>query len=757
MLTSIQPGTLLAETFSVIDVVPTPSVQHPRFRAMDLTTTSEVFVTAVPLLAGNLATLAAISDRLKKLSHPDIQAHLGFWTDAHAAYLVDAPLIKMASDPIAKPPTAAQLRRLVAALDYAEALGFHQTGFDLAWLTQTDHQGFLVQHLGWPRWALTSAPHRNPDASGVINFSEWAYQLYTDAPWQGLDVLQAQPPLPAGLTPLISAVQQGTTRTFGDLLVLIDESDADAASGVVGTGPLEATTFEIATPATSAASASASASASVILPGSPVAPGDPAPSTRPPTSGWEPKTLLIGFALTILAGFVFWVLPDLVGSQNTRQTQIDTIPTAASAPAVVTTQAPIASAKAKIIAEQAAALAETFLRKLIALEDLGLALWDPTALAQINQEAMAADDAYRAGEPQAALALYTQLLATVTALEVALPDRRVENRVQAQQALLEGNGALALKFWEIAAQLNPQVTEVQATWQAVQKIPTISALMSEADIAERGGQLENAESILREAAALFPAWTPSQIAFARIQQTVVQQQFQSSMSLGFTALAEESYDVAIRAFERAARIDPKASAARDGLEQVRQAQLKQQIQSLFIDAQKAETAGRWREAKTVYETARSLAPNLNDLMARIEAINARIELATALTQILEDPARLQSDAELNQARALAITISQLPPPVGDLQARLPVLTRILSHARRELTLTLTSDAQTTITVLRLGEDGRLGQITETSLTLFPGRYVVVGSRAGYKDVRHELTLSTDTPNRRLTVVCEEPI
>ena len=144
-------------------------------------------------------------------------------------------------------------------------------------------------------------------------------------------------------------------------------------------------------------------------------------------------------------------------------------------------------------------------------------------------------------------------------------------------------------------------------------------------------------------------------------------------------------------------------------------------------------------------------------MARIEAINARIELATALTQILEDPARLQSDAELNQARALAITISQLPPPVGDLQARLPVLTRILSHARRELTLTLTSDAQTTITVLRLGKDGRLGQITETSLTLFPGRYVVVGSRAGYKDVRHELTLSTDTPNRMLTVVCEEPI
>ena len=119
MLTSIESGTLLAETFTVIDAVPTPEAQHPRFRAMHSSTASEVLITVVPLLAGDLTTLAAISDRLKKLSHPDIQAHLGFWTDARAAYLVDAPIIKMASDPIAKPPTAAQLRRLVAALGYA--------------------------------------------------------------------------------------------------------------------------------------------------------------------------------------------------------------------------------------------------------------------------------------------------------------------------------------------------------------------------------------------------------------------------------------------------------------------------------------------------------------------------------------------------------------------------------------------------------------------------------------------------------------
>lgn len=751
MLTSIRPGTLLAETFTVIEAVLTPSAQHPRLRATDLTTATEVLITVVPLAAGDTATLAGVSDRLKKLSHPDIQAHLGVWEDLHAAYLVDAPRLAGARDSIAKPLKAEQIRRLIAALDYAEALGFHQTGFDLAWLTPSDHQAIMIQHLGWPRWALTSAPKSNPDATSVMNFSEWAYQVCTDAPWQGLQSLQAQPPLTAGLTPLITAVQQGAALTFGDLLAFIDASDTDAASGVVGTGPLQATTFEIAT------SAPAAPAEAITHTGSPTAPSDRAASAMPPASGWEPKTLLIGFALMILAGFVFWVLPDLVRSPNKVQSQVDTGQTLAPAPTAETTRGPIANAKAKITAEQAEAIAETFLRRLIALEDLGLGLWGPTALAQINQDAIAADDAYRAEDPQAALDLYTQLLLIVTALEAALPDRRVDYLAQAQQALLEENSLNALKFWEIVAQLNPQMTEVQATWQAVQQLPAISALMSEAGIAERAGRLNDAERILREATTLFPDWSPSQIAYAKVKQSVTQLRFQSAMSQGFTALAKASFDAAIKAFEQAARIDPKAGAAQDGLEQVRQAQLKQQIQALFGKAQQAETTGSWLDAKTAYEAARTLAPNLTDITQRIKTIDARIGLAKALTQILSDPVSLQGDTELNEARNLAITLSQLQPPVGDLQASLPFLTRRLSQARRALTLMLTSDAQTTVTVLRLGEDGRLGQMTETMLTLFPGRYVITGSRPGYKDVRHELTLTIDMPKRTLSVICDEPI
>lgn len=743
MMIPIQSGALLADTFTVLDAVPTPEGQHPRFRATDLTTANEVLVTVVPLTSGDTATLLAISNRLKKLSHPDIQPHLGLWQDADAAYLVDACLPEIAFKPLAKPLNPGQLRRLIAALNYAEALGFHQSIFDLAWLTPGDHQSIIIQHLGWPRWALTGAPIKKLDATGVFAFSEWSYQSCTNEPWQGLNALQNQPPLPAGLTPLITAIQQGAAANFGDLLNLLETNATEAAAGSGAVGPLQATAYEAATPATPGPATSTRA------------PTVNPPNARPGQSPWEPKTLLIGFALIILAGFVFWVLPDLIRSTDNAQTR--PAQTVTLEPPLEPTRAPIADAKAKIKAEQAQTLAESFLRKLMALEDLGLGLWDPAALAQLNQDAMAADDAYRAGDGESALALYSQLLAAVNALEATLPDRRTDYLTRAQQALNQENSNAARKLWEISAQLHPQDSKVQATWQAVQQLPAISALRAEAQLAERAGQLADAQGILRAAVALFPGWMPSQAAFDHVSRALLQQQFQRAMSQGFAALAEESFDAAIKAFEQAARIEPKATSAQDGLEQVRQAQLKQQIQALFAQAQEAENVGSWFDAKNAYEAALTLAPNLTDIGQQIKTIDVRMGLAEALTQILSDPARLQSEAEFNRAGILAITLSQLSEPVGDLQTKLPILTRLLSHARRELTLTLTSDTQTTVTVLRRGEDGRLGQINQTALTLFPGRYVVTGTRQGYKDVRHEVTLTIDEPARTLSVVCDQPI
>ena len=120
MLTSIQSSTLLSETFPDFDAVPTPQAQSHRICVTDLTTASEVSITVLPLFAGDLTTFTVANDRLKKLTHPNIQAYLGFWKDAQAPYLTDAQIIKTAHHPIARQPHLMQFRHLIAALDHTE-------------------------------------------------------------------------------------------------------------------------------------------------------------------------------------------------------------------------------------------------------------------------------------------------------------------------------------------------------------------------------------------------------------------------------------------------------------------------------------------------------------------------------------------------------------------------------------------------------------------------------------------------------------
>ena len=52
---------------------------------------------------------------------------------------------------------------------------------------------------------------------------------------------------------------------------------------------------------------------------------------------------------------------------------------------------------------------------------------------------------------------------------------------------------------------------------------------------------------------------------------------------------------------------------------------------------------------------------------------------------------------------------------------------------------------------------RLGTFERTSVSLKPGRYIVVGSRAGYRDVRIEFTLTDKGLDSPITISCNEAI
>jgi hypothetical protein len=82
------------------------------------------------------------------------------------------------------------------------------------------------------------------------------------------------------------------------------------------------------------------------------------------------------------------------------------------------------------------------------------------------------------------------------------------------------------------------------------------------------------------------------------------------------------------------------------------------------------------------------------------------------------------------------------------------LERLLRDAETPLRVMLASDNATDVTIYRVG---RLGSFERKDVELLPGRYTVVGVRAGFRDVRREITLVPGRDAPTVTIRCEEPI
>ena len=65
-----------------------------------------------------------------------------------------------------------------------------------------------------------------------------------------------------------------------------------------------------------------------------------------------------------------------------------------------------------------------------------------------------------------------------------------------------------------------------------------------------------------------------------------------------------------------------------------------------------------------------------------------------------------------------------------------------------------SNNQTLVTLYRVGS---LGSFTDKRMSLKPGKYTLVGTRQGYRDVREEFTIVPGKSAPTVVVQCEEKI
>ena len=116
--------------------------------------------------------------------------------------------------------------------------------------------------------------------------------------------------------------------------------------------------------------------------------------------------------------------------------------------------------------------------------------------------------------------------------------------------------------------------------------------------------------------------------------------------------------------------------------------------------------------------------------------------------------RLSSDGPLEHARQVlrAATASEnAGPRLARESARLGELVTAASRPRPVI---LISDGETAVTIYRVSH---FGSFTEKRLELRPGKYTVVGSRPGFRDVRIAFRVSGTGEPTTLVVQCTERI
>jgi tetratricopeptide (TPR) repeat protein len=368
--------------------------------------------------------------------------------------------------------------------------------------------------------------------------------------------------------------------------------------------------------------------------------------------------------------------------------------------------------------------------------------------------ATAGDELYKNREYAAATEQYRQGLAALQVLQDSIPQVLAGLLEQARQALAQGDADAAISALETAALIEPDHSDIATLRQRAEVLPQLLPLLADAQAAEAAGDLAQARTLLQQATELDPLHPGAQEALQRVTTRARDQDFNQSMSDGYAALGQGRYDSARKAFNAAAKLQPGSKEAASALQEVSAAETAQRLASLNQQGQREEQQEQWAKAVAAYEQAQKIDGSVLFAAEGLQRSRMRAEVDQQLRTAVADPLRLSDTAVAAAAEQLLAQARQISPRGPVLEQQISALETALRRANTEVTVTLRSDAKTEVTVYKVA---RLGSFSETALTLRPGNYTAVGTRAGYRDVRHSFTVSADSPPAPVTIACTEPI
>jgi eukaryotic-like serine/threonine-protein kinase len=294
----------------------------------------------------------------------------------------------------------------------------------------------------------------------------------------------------------------------------------------------------------------------------------------------------------------------------------------------------------------------------------------------------------------------------------------------------------------------------------------LSAELAAGERALAAGQPERARQAFDLAARIDPKSDAARTGLARAKTALGAEGYARAAGEGYAALGAGRLDEARAAFERARALRPDGAEALDGLRRVNTAAGGDTTAAdgrnpgavsgaMRARAEALESQERWDEALRAYEDLLRQDRSLSFARAGKERAADRLLLDESLQQLIDRPDRLANSPQVRQQAAAVLQEAlEQPDPGPVLRGQIDRLSALLPGFDKPVHLSLVSDNLTQVAIPSIGS---FGSFTRHELELKPGRYTVIGTRQGYREVRRDITVSPGQENVTINVSCDDAI
>ena len=236
-------------------------------------------------------------------------------------------------------------------------------------------------------------------------------------------------------------------------------------------------------------------------------------------------------------------------------------------------------------------------------------------------------------------------------------------------------------------------------------------------------------------------------------RTLADDAYAKASGEGFAALGAGQLEKARDAFAKARALRPDGPEARDGLRRVEAARSARGLAVRRAEAEDLEDEERWQDALDAYDAILRQDSSLAWAYEGRARAGSRLQLGDSLQALIDHPDRLSNPRLREEAAALLRTAEQQQQSGPVLRTQIARLTNLLPALVKPVRLSLVSDSRTQVTIPSVGS---FGSFARRDIELKPGRYTVIGTRDGFREVRRDITVTPGKEFLTVNVSCSEP-